>query len=213
MRNLDYIVTGFPRSGTGYTAKVLSKLGFNCGHEILFSHNRSIVSLNEDSIFGDSSWLAAPHLPSLPETTLRLIQLRDPYKVLDSAFPGKGSLVGSARRKGSYARFTARWCRDVLTGESEEERICQWYMHWWSYLNIGQIYMYKVENMSTELSWIRHLIDGEPQHQEGIEEALSIPTDTNHRGETRRWSRDYIENANNETVKRIQDLIGVLGYE
>jgi hypothetical protein len=223
MRDIDYIVTGFPRSGTTYAAHVLSKLGLNCGHEKAFSHNKSIMAKDTDELWGDSSWLAAPFLDRLPETTLRFIQRRNPYKVLDSVFPGgKGSLVGTLSqvtgkregRKGPYARFATRWCADYVTADDEMERICQWYLRWHEYTNVSATWQYKVEDMASELSWIRHLIDGEPQHDDGIEEALnSVPTNTNSRGEPRHWSADYIQSATNDTVKLLEDVIGGLGYE
>jgi hypothetical protein len=141
--------------------------------------------------------------------------------VLDSVFPpGKGSLVGSysqvtgerSVRKGPYARFATRWCADYVTAEDERERICQWYLRWHELTNVSATWQYKVENMASELSWIRHLIDGQPQHDDGIAEALTVPTDTNSRGVPRRWSEEYINSANNDTVKKMQDVIGGLGY-
>jgi len=121
-RDIDYVIVSFPRSGTGYIAKVLDGIGLNCGHEKAFSHNRQIMQRETDEIWGDSSWLAVPYIDALPETTKVYWQTRHPVKSLDSAFPRKGSLVGTSRAKCPYSRFVRRHCPN-LPDASEEERL------------------------------------------------------------------------------------------
>jgi hypothetical protein len=51
------IITGCPRSGTGYMAEVLTRSGLQCGHENVFD-----LECKPFTIQADSSWLAAPRL-------------------------------------------------------------------------------------------------------------------------------------------------------
>jgi len=81
-----FLITGCGRSGTGYTAQLLTALGRRCGHEEVFS----IVAVNAervawaDTFPGESSWLAAPYLSLLPAGTTVLHQVRDPLAVVRS---------------------------------------------------------------------------------------------------------------------------------
>ena len=87
---LSFVVTGCGRSGTGFTSRVLSMLGFPCEHEKVFSLKAitgdSIeLSLPEQGAWGDSSCMAAPMLDRLPPNTVVFHQVRNPIKVVRSA--------------------------------------------------------------------------------------------------------------------------------
>ncbi len=81
-----FLITGCGRSGTGYTAQLLTALGYQCGHEEIFS----ITAVSggrvawPDTYLGDSSWLAAPYLHEMPAGTAILHQVRDPLAVVRS---------------------------------------------------------------------------------------------------------------------------------
>lgn len=101
---LDYLVVGTGRSGTLYAAKLLTALGFPCGHERVF--NGSELSELSDSIdrdcnnsacgkhFGlefagcpiaESSYMAVPYLDHEILKDCRIIHVvRDPLKVIRS---------------------------------------------------------------------------------------------------------------------------------
>ena len=81
---IKYVVVSSPRSGTGYTAEVLNRLGLNCGHETWFFPGRTLYQKHGEKFWGDSSWLAVPFLVKMPMGTLILHQLRNPIKTLDS---------------------------------------------------------------------------------------------------------------------------------
>jgi hypothetical protein len=53
MESLPFLITGVPRSGTGYMAKLMQALGYDVGHEIIRPH-------------GISSWLWAADSPTVP---------------------------------------------------------------------------------------------------------------------------------------------------
>src|SRR4051794_440119 len=77
-----FVVTGTARSGTAYTAMLLSGLGLRIGHEDVFGpRTRSFDGWHGQD--GDSSWLAAPFLDQLPDA-LVLHQVRHPLKVVRS---------------------------------------------------------------------------------------------------------------------------------
>jgi hypothetical protein len=79
----NFVVTGTGRSGTAYMARLLSAAGHSCGHEELFTpHTSGPPAFGERQ--GDSSWLAAPFLPGLPEGCVVLHQVRNPLEVLRS---------------------------------------------------------------------------------------------------------------------------------
>jgi hypothetical protein len=78
-----FVVTGCARSGTAYLAAVFSRLGLSCGHEVVFGpRTRRFEGFGEQH--GDSSWLAAPFLPELPEDTLIMHRVRHPLRVVRS---------------------------------------------------------------------------------------------------------------------------------
>lgn len=82
MQPKPFIVTGIGRSGTGYVATVLTKLGLNCGHEAV--HGPQGPRIWHRPPWGDSSWLAMPYLDQqTPGTVLRTV-VRDPRRWIGS---------------------------------------------------------------------------------------------------------------------------------
>ena len=81
-----FVVTGCARSGTAYTAAVLSRLGLRCGHEVVFGPaTRAFTGFGGQH--GDSSWLAVPflgQLPAGPDGAVVLHRVRHPLKVVRS---------------------------------------------------------------------------------------------------------------------------------
>ncbi len=87
------LVTGCARSGTGYTAALLTRLGVDCGHERLYEPGRiqaagkgrlDVAPGWPKAVAAESSWLAAPFLRSLHPGTLVLHQVRHPLEVMRS---------------------------------------------------------------------------------------------------------------------------------
>ncbi len=87
------LVTGCARSGTGYTAALLTRLGVNCGHELVYEPGRiraagrgrlDVAPNWPRGVRAESSWLAAPFLQALPRGTLVLHQVRHPLQVVRS---------------------------------------------------------------------------------------------------------------------------------
>lgn len=78
-----FVVTGCGRSGTKYTAKLLSAAGIRCSHERLFTGRRA-DNIDCSIPISDSSWMAAPFLEKLPPGAVVLHQTRDPLAVVSS---------------------------------------------------------------------------------------------------------------------------------
>lgn len=78
-----FVVTGSGRSGTGFTAAVLTAAGIPCGHEAVF-HPRTRAVPDFGPWAGDASWLAAPFVGDLPSGTRIVHQVRDPADVVTS---------------------------------------------------------------------------------------------------------------------------------
>jgi hypothetical protein len=80
------LLTGCGRSGTSYTATLLTALDLRCGHEKVFRLPEIVRGEVDwpDDLPAESSWLAAPFLSSLPQDTLVLHQVRHPLAVIRS---------------------------------------------------------------------------------------------------------------------------------
>lgn len=73
-----FVIAQTGRSGSSYTARILTAAGIHTGHEDWFRpYRRRIGGLD-----GDSSWCAAPHLRAFRGIVLH--QVRDPLKVIRS---------------------------------------------------------------------------------------------------------------------------------
>lgn len=73
-----FVVTGWPRSGTGYMSQILMRAGVACGHEDVFTPD----GVEWGTRWGDSSWLAAPHLKGFGGPIIHVV--RRPIDVLAS---------------------------------------------------------------------------------------------------------------------------------
>jgi len=80
---LQALICGCGRSGTHYMSTLLNQRGKICGHEEIFSLYR------RSNLFGytfESSWYAAPIIPSLPKRVRILHITREPVKVMRSLY-------------------------------------------------------------------------------------------------------------------------------
>ena len=89
-----FVVVGTGRSGTAYTARLLTAAGITTGHEEWWS----VSGWQRKGLVGDSSWFAAPHLRDFDGFVFN--QVRDPLAVVNSLIksPERG-LADEARRR------------------------------------------------------------------------------------------------------------------
>lgn len=81
------LITGTGRSGTGYMSELLRSSGVNVGHERVFSWQWARSGGTKHKwmgLKGDSSWMAAPVLHTLPESILVIHVVRAPLSTIRS---------------------------------------------------------------------------------------------------------------------------------
>ncbi len=118
MEGSRILITGCGRSGTSYTATLLSALDLRCGHESVFRLPeivRGEVSWPDD-LPAESSWLAAPFLDLLPPETFVLHQVRDPLSVLRSL-----RRIGLFERPGPFTKFVVEHLGEELEAAAPDE--------------------------------------------------------------------------------------------
>jgi hypothetical protein len=123
-KSLDFVITGCPRSGTRYLARVLTALGYDCDHEACFNPWQVVLSADrpETRIWGDSSWMAVPFLEELPAETDVIHIVREPVRTMNSML-GTGQIDWG----NDYRDFLAAhvwgdglyWPRDVRQAAQE----------------------------------------------------------------------------------------------
>ena len=96
----EFVIVGTGRSGTGYIAQLLSRLGIKTGHERWWNP----AGDRSPNLIGEASWLAVPHLDEYPGKVG--LQLRDPLKVMRSLL--NGSLFNLSRTN-VYYRYKANY--------------------------------------------------------------------------------------------------------
>jgi len=83
---VKWLITGTGRCGTGYVANVLQSVGFNCGHEAVFTLGGvGYAQKTMHEFDGDASWLAVPYLDDPLLADVGVVHLvRHPKAVVDS---------------------------------------------------------------------------------------------------------------------------------
>ena len=96
----EFVIVGTGRSGTGYIAQLLSRLGIKTGHERWWNP----AGDRSPNLIGEASWLAVPHLDEYPGKVG--LQLRDPLKVMRSLLNGD---LFNLSRTNVYYRYKANY--------------------------------------------------------------------------------------------------------
>jgi hypothetical protein len=183
-RAIDFVVTGTPRSSTAYLAQVLSHIGFECGHELMFNpwQVRYEDIRSNSRKWGDSSWLAVPFLKELAPATKVFHMVRDPLKAINSII-GTGQLDWPT----DYRAFLAFHCwGDGLYWPSDLPAAAQDFWIKWNRMieNSGRVTRrLQVENIGHAL---REMVtDIQPDYDVNplrLDEALkAVPTNYNTR--------------------------------
>lgn len=152
-----FLVTGCGRSGTAWAAHLFTDMGYPCGHEVVFSPWAS-GPLDRS----DSSWLAVPHLPSLPADTPILRVMRDPYLVVQSIMT-RGFLANLA---GPFESYVSRYRPDIVGTSSHLGRAIRWVSKWDEPLDDLPCRLLRVEdgdvNMAPIIAAFHHAVDDQP---------------------------------------------------
>ena len=81
-----FVITGSPRSATGFASTLFTNMGFDCGHEKIFRPKATLYEVVEwakNERGCESSWLAWMFLSWLPDPIV-FHTLRNPWNVIDS---------------------------------------------------------------------------------------------------------------------------------
>lgn len=141
-----FVVAGCSRSGTTYMAKLLSALGFPCGHERIFNIWRiagidgfsdpMTYFFDGDASQGDASFLSVPYLDQLPQGTVVLHQVRNPLDVIRShmgirffAEPFVPSIY-LAKEHPHIMHFFRIHCAQIMEAETEIGRCMRYWFYW-----------------------------------------------------------------------------------
>jgi hypothetical protein len=153
---LSFIVTGTPRSGTVFMARLLTSFNVPCGHEAYFHENTkpeqldldkipklSYVStynlvqrkklpkwVDETKLVADSSYLAAPllNLPDVAKVPVIHV-VRNPLKVISSIFFDLEYFQNNEPMN-SFEEFIYVYLPQVFTCKTKLERVCEFWMGW-----------------------------------------------------------------------------------
>ncbi len=106
------VIAGCGRSGTGHLSAVLNQLGYPCGHERGIRPH-GFVGFGDQ--MAEASWFAPPYVEDLPDDTLIIHQVREPWKVISSFYrigffgdrPWRTVLV-NPKRTASDLRYPSR---------------------------------------------------------------------------------------------------------
>lgn len=228
---LSFVVTGCSRSGTGYTAQLLSAAGFPCGHERVFEIDRVAELEQPEASFasrrgfvGDSSFLAAPYLERLPAGTVVLHQLRDPIDVIRSHLgirfftePFEPS-VYLAENHPEFLAFVERHCPEVFRETGEVARCMRYWVSWNRMVERAEeieglrYYRYRVEDMDRELlRTIVAMLDGRRGDHELDAALASVPSAVNARvrDESATWDALPVDDLRGE-LERLSERYGYL---
>lgn len=133
---MRFVVTGCPRSATGYASLLLQALGVPCSHEAVAHPRAGLLALwdwyRADN-GGESSWLSWTILGALPDAVPVLHTVRNPWQVVDSLahrndILPKDALVNEAR--GAFRTAVATYCPEVLEYDSDIDRAAAMVVRW-----------------------------------------------------------------------------------
>lgn len=167
---ISFVVVSTPRSGTTFIADLLTRCAVPCGHELHFTPTSHAIdplvrpgSANfltgdnsDPTPWGDSSWMAAPFLDTLPPDTIIFHQVREPIATLNSLIhTGHMDLWND----NAYTRFARKHglglVPTVPAVERKQARAMAFWVYWhrlieWEARNHKYI-RYQVERLAEEL--------------------------------------------------------------
>jgi hypothetical protein len=202
-----FVVTGTGRSGTGYLSKVLTKLGVPCFHEETFTP----AGVDWEWRRGDSSWMAAPHLPHFDGYVLHLV--RDPLDVINS-MTGIGffdDTLEAREAHGMWRLFAEEHAPQVFGLSDPVERAMAWYVEWNRLIERYADKRLQVETVTGEdlLDLVRASGAWHSPHE--IQQAIDkVDTTINTR---RRASLTWDDLPDGETLDELRIMVKEYGYE
>lgn len=175
-----FVITGWGRSGTGYIADLLRRIGVTVGHEWVYGPEGPP---QWNARWADSSWMAVPFLDGFDGPIIHLI--RDPYKVAESLIGIRmfdDPLPEDGHR--AHREFIYRHVPEVAGMDNPVEQTVRFMQVWADRLDRLNARRYRLEDLTADdVAEIVNL-SGRPRPATGkdVESALAVtPTDTNKR--------------------------------
>lgn len=195
-----FLITGCGRSGTAWAASLFTALGYPCGHEVLFSYDRS-----GPLTASESSWLAVPYLDTLPPYTPVLRVVRDPFRVVQSIM-AKGFLLDMAD---PYAVFVGLYRPDIAAGRDHLARAIRYAALWDEPMDDREHWFLRIE--TSNMAHAAEYLTGERLPDEVVQDALvllgtSINTPTEPR--ERPSVEQILEHPDNALLRRRLETAG-----
>lgn len=171
-----FFVTGLGHSGTGWAAKLLSRLGAPCAHEEHATHEG--FELPDQ---GESSWLAVGWLEEIPPTVPILHLVREPLAVLRSIY--RSDFLGAGLASDTpHAAFARSRCPELESYPGGLERQVAWVARWGAPLEARSgVLRLRIEDASPELlNGALRFVGARRRSAADIAEALeALGTETN----------------------------------
>lgn len=221
-----FVITGCGRSGTTFSAELLTRLGCPCVHEQYFGVKKppriveQLAGLGLLTMrwkmppYGEAAWQAAALLPLLPRDLVVFHQVRHPLDYIRSRHK-KGWIHGRTRHR-RLRHLPRLGQKDFgrLPLAEQVDLVARFWVDWNELLEarVGErtYFRYRVEDMDVEL--VRRMLDmiEFPCERSLIEQTLRIlPTNVNTRGEKREdITLDLIAPATRERVLALAQRYG-----
>lgn len=185
-----FIVTGCPRSGTAYTAKLFSALGIRCGHEKVFgiAQAAGLKPVDWSGADGDSSFLAVPFLPV--DDAVVLHQVRHPLEFARSVVGI--AFLSDNRREKPFPTIVGRHFPEVYEPERQPERAAVLWRVWNTRAEEHADITYRLEDFDVPLLLrLGELLELDLSEDQAAQALASVPKDVNRRNrmEKLRWAR------------------------
>lgn len=141
--NIKYIITGTPRSGTGFMAKLFTSAGVPIGHEMFFGMpGHGYYPRNAQ---GDSSWMAVPFMHNFTEAKIIHI-VRNPLDTIASLLHRE--TFSDDRLANSIYTFFKMKRLPVLKRFEGMDRYIAFYLYWNKEIDMIETYRVKLEDMA-----------------------------------------------------------------
>lgn len=161
---MRFIVTGTPRSATGYASLLFRELAIPCTHERIFKPRGAMADVldwYEHADAGESSWLAWAFLGLLPGKVPVLHTMRNPWAVVDSLAHRNNLLPREAqanRDRGTRKLVDAMkaYCPEAFAYDGDIDRAAAFVVGWNRRIaNAIELYQfpyrrYRVEELDAE---------------------------------------------------------------
>ncbi len=199
---INYIISGTPRSGTGFMAKLFTSAGIPIGHEMFFGMpGHGYFPKNAQ---GDSSWMAVPFIHNFDATVIHIV--RNPIDNISSLL--HRDTFSDDRMKNSIYTFFKRIRLPDLLRWDGMDRYLAFYLAWNKQID-------QVENVRVKLEDV--VADPEPLlHELGIKykpEKLYKKKYNQSNRPTPKLTLDNFKTCNKELLGKFIRLAKAYGYD